>query len=42
MEGVALMLAQILLNKVSLSYSAIEDRMRMTGEVSESDPLVFC
>lgn len=33
--------AQVSLNKVSLSYSAVEDRMRMTGDVSDSDPLVF-
>jgi hypothetical protein len=31
----------IALNKVTLTYSTNEDRIQMTGEVSESDPLVF-
>jgi hypothetical protein len=32
---------QVVLNKVTLTYSSTEDRMQMTGEVSQSDPLVF-
>ena len=31
----------IVLSKVSLTYSPVEDRMRMTGRISESEMMVF-
>ncbi len=31
----------IVISKVSLTYSPVEDRMRMTGRVSESEVMVF-